>query len=328
MSKSQDSALLPMLCSLPKSADEAARMLVAKGWIYELKLDGVRIVAEKEGPRVRLLYRKARDTTASYPEVAEAVAALQEGSVVLDGEVVAFDERGRTSFGMIQRRIPFSRPRDVALARAEVPVAYVVFDVLSVDGRDVRDEPLVERKKLLASIVPSKGLVTRMDHLEDDGRPLFALCEKEGLEGVVAKRRVSKYRPGTRSPDWVKLKCAAEDDFVVVGWTRGEGTRDRLGAIDVASYDGRELVIRGKVGSGFDERSLELVRGRLAGKEIPACAAKGALERAPRGRVFVEPEVVVSVKHHGWTGEGRLRAPVFRGVREDVDPADCVARPD
>jgi bifunctional non-homologous end joining protein LigD len=317
-----------MLCSLAKSPDEAARLLAQKGWIYELKLDGVRIVAEKKGARVRLLYRKARDTTASYPEVAEAVAALPVESVVLDGEVVAFDERGRTSFGMIQRRIPFFRPRDVAVARAEVPVAYVVFDVLSVEGRDLRDAPLVERKRLLRSLVSSKGIVTTMDHLEDDGRPLFALCEKEGLEGVVAKRAQSKYRPGTRSPDWVKLKCAREDDFVVVGWTRGEGTREHLGALDLASYDGDVLVVRGKVGSGLDERSIELLRARVSGLEVPASAAKGDLERAPRGRVFVRPEVVVSVKHHGWTGEGRLRAPVFRGVRDDVDAVECVARPE
>jgi bifunctional non-homologous end joining protein LigD len=328
MSKTQDAALLPMLCTLARTPEEAARALTAKGWIYELKLDGVRIVTEKKAGKVRLLYRKARDTTASYPEIAEAVLALPVAEVVLDGEVVAFDERGRTSFGRIQRRIPHFRPRDVAVARAEVPVAYVVFDVLFVDGRDVRDEPLVERKRLLRAIVPAKGVVTTMDHLEDDGRPLFELCRKQGLEGVVAKRAQSKYRSGTRGPDWVKVKCTDEDDFVVVGWTRGEGGRENLGALDLASYEGKELVLRGKVGSGLTDDSIALVHARMAGKEVSACAAEGELERAPRGRVFVRPELVVSVKHQGWTNEGRLRAPVFRGVRDDVEPGECVARPD
>jgi bifunctional non-homologous end joining protein LigD len=200
-----------------------------------------------------------------------------------------------------------------------------VFDVLWAYGKDARALPIEARKALLEKIVPNDGIVRFMPHHTDDGRALFELCKRSGLEGVIAKRGGSPYRSGSRSPDWVKIKAEKSDEFVVFGYSRGEGGRGRLGALDIATYEDGELIVRGKVGSGLDERSIE--RLMKAMHEEPSPSAKGALERAPRGRVFVRPEIVVSVRYLGWTEEGRLRAPVFRGIRDDVQPEECTSRP-
>ena len=313
-----------MLCSMGGSSGAE---LCRKAWIYELKLDGVRILAHRHGDDIDLVYRSSRNATTTYPEIVRALRELKTKDVVLDGEVVSFDEAGRPSFQRLERRIGLDRADDIGLAEREVPVAYVVFDVLSVGGRDVRLLPLSERRALLETLVPDTGRVRVLDFLRDDGRPLFELCRREGLEGVIAKRGDSAYRSGIRSDDWVKVKCQSDDDFVVVGLTRGSGGRDALGALDLATYAGDSLVVRGKVGSGLDERTIAAITTRAAGLVIDAPAATGEMLRAPRGRTFVRPEIVVTVRYGGWTDEGRLRHPVFRGIREDVAPSACVAAP-
>jgi bifunctional non-homologous end joining protein LigD len=297
-------------------------LLERPGWSYELKLDGVRILAEKEGRRVKLVYRSGLDASSTYPEIVEAMAELAAERVVLDGEVVAFDDAGRPSFERLQRRIGLGRKR---ASRHEVPVAYVVFDVLAHELRDVTGLPLRDRRALLARIVPGSGCIRTLDHLEEDGTPLFELCKKQGLEGVIAKRDDSPYLPGRRSADWIKIKAERSDELVVVGWTRGRG--GGIGALDLASYEGGRLVTRGKVGSGIGEATARRLLERFESMEIPACAAEGPLEPAPLGRTFVRPEIVVSVRFHSWTEDGRLRQPVFRGVRDDVLPDECNASP-
>lgn len=318
------------------SAREITPMLCATGevpltddaWSYELKLDGVRILGARNGDEVALYYRTRRAATAAYPEVVEALAAMVPGDFVLDGEIVAFDEGGKPSFHRLTRRIHASKPMDVRFAMRSVPVVYVAFDVLAVGGRDLRSLPLDARRSVLEALVRGRGAVRRLDAFAGDGRPLLELCRTHDLEGLVAKRRHAPYRAGERSPDWVKIKREREDDFVVVGYTRGERSRGRLGALDLASHDANgRLVVRGKVGSGLDRESIDLLLERFRGREQKRCAAEGDLERAPRGRVLVEPEVVVAVRFGGWTDEGRLRHPVFRGIRDDAEPADCTAAP-
>ncbi|MFW6067067.1 MAG: DNA ligase D [Myxococcota bacterium] len=314
--------LVPMLC-----VTEGAP-LSGEDWLYELKLDGVRILAERRHDEVGLFYRTRRTATPAYPEVVEALRAMVPDRFVLDGEVVAFDDAGKPSFQRLARRIHASRPFDVQLAMRSVPVVYVVFDVLAVGAHDLTPLPLEARKEILAELVRGAGPVRRLDHLAGDGRPLLQLCETHDLEGLVAKRRSSSYRPGERSPDWVKIKCARDEDFVVVGFTRGERSRAPLGALDLASFDAQgRLRVRGKAGSGLDGESIQRLRERLDPLVREDCAAEGELERAPRGRAFVEPRVVVRVRFDGWTDDGRLRHPVFLGIREDTEPEGCTAAP-
>jgi bifunctional non-homologous end joining protein LigD len=315
----------PMLCQ-ELGQQRRSQLLARAGWLYELKLDGIRIIAEKRGEDVTLWSRRGTAVTSSYPEIVRAVRSLPAGRVLLDGEIVAFDERGRPSFSRLGRRMHGARPGSDG-AR-EAPVTYVVFDLLSVGERDLMPLTLVERKQLLSELVRGPGWVRRLDHLVDDGRPLYEFCLRERLEGVVAKRQSSRYQPGRRrSGDWVKLKCERDDEFVVVGLTRGLGARAELGALDVASYEGERLTVRGKVGSGFDRAATEEILERTRGTERATPAAEGSFEPAPRGRLLVEPRVVVSVRHLGWTEQGRLRFAVFRGIRDDVPASACRSRP-
>jgi bifunctional non-homologous end joining protein LigD len=206
------SGLQPMLCALDGATLSDPERL------YELKLDGVRIVADKHGSRVALRYRNGRSATASYSEVARAVSLLPAEDAVLDGEIVTFDADGKPSFEKLAPRIHAQRPLDIEQARSQVPVVYLVFDLLALGGRDLTGLPLLERKRILSQLVRGRGLVRVLDHIEDDGTALYEFCRRERLEGVVAKRKLSPYRVGPRrTTDWVKLKCERDDDFVVLG---------------------------------------------------------------------------------------------------------------
>lgn len=319
----------PMLClDLPNATPEVAReVLTRQGWVYELKLDGVRVVADKHAGEVALWSRRGPAVSQSYPEITRAVRALPAARLVLDGEIIAYDASGRPSFARLARRI-HARTADVWQLAREIPVSYIVFDLLAMDDLDLRDIPLRKRKELLSRVVRGKGFVRSLDHFDEAGQPLFEFCRREGLEGVVAKRADSPYRLGPRrSGDWVKVKCHREAEFVVVGLTRGKGARSQLGAIDLASYRGEQLVIRGKVGSGLEQTAISTVLELARGSERATCAATGSLEPAPNGRTFVEPRVVVSVRFGGWTEDGRLRFPVFLGIRSDIEPTACTSAP-
>ncbi len=314
--------LTPMLC-----ADSGAG-LDAADRLYELKLDGARILAERRGAQVSLRYRNGRIATDSYPEIARAVSSLASSHVVLDGEIVAFDDEGRPMLQRLMPRIQARRPLDVRRVAAQVPVVYVVFDVLQLGERDLTRLPLSERKALLSQVIVGSGLLRALDHLDGDGRALFDFCRERGLEGVVAKRRGSRYRPGpVRSGDWVKIKCQRDDEFVVIGWVTGKGSRKRVGALDLGSYAGDRLVYRGKVGSGFDQTTLDLLDKRLGELEVDTPAFEGEAPRESGTRRFVRPELVASVRYLGFTEDGRLREPVFRALRDDIEPRQCTAQP-
>ena len=320
--------LVPMLCGRDETGE---RVLADSGWIFEVKLDGVRILADKRGDRVSLAYRKVRDATETYPEIVEAVAQLAEKRLVLDGEVVAFDENGRPDFQLLGRRIQ-SRGSSVRRAVQSVPVVYVVFDVLVVGDRDVSGLPIEARKAILEQIVDASGEPQqrnerlRIQPTFSDGKELFRQCRAHALEGVVAKRAGSTYRTGDRSADWVKVKCELDADLVVIGWTDGTGTRSRLGALDVAAYDGDRLVARGSVGSGLDDDMIDALLDRLRSLEMPEPVIADGKLRPKRGRHFTRPEVVVSVRYMGISKDGLLLHPVFRGVRMDLAPEECVLR--
>lgn len=296
--------------------------------IYELKLDGVRLLAGRSGADVTLVYRSQRVMTATYPDVARAVRALCTDRVVLDGEVVAFDADGKPSFQRLGQRMHMTRPHDVRHAVAQVPVVYVVFDLLAVGARDTRRLPLRTRKALLAEIVPKRGMIRLLDHLDADGRPLWDLCGKAGLEGLVAKRADSPYLEGpARTDHWLKIKRDREADFVVVGYVEGNGGRRSLGALELGTYEGERLVHRGRVGSGLSAATIRLLLERLRPLEAAEPTAEGDPVPAGGQRHFSRPELVVNVTFTGWTEDGHLRHPVFRGIRDDLPPSACVAAP-
>ncbi len=314
-------ALTPMLCAAEgASLSEADRL-------YELKLDGVRVIADRTGQDVVLRYRKQRVATDAFPEIVRAVRALAPDRVVLDGEIVSFDDEGKPSFERLARRIHVSRARDVTRLVRDVRVVYVVFDLLALGDYDLTGLPLTQRKELLRALLPGAGRLRALTHIEAQGEPLFQLCQQAGLEGVVAKRVSSTYHPGPkRLTDWVKIKTERDAEFVIVGWERKRASRT-LGALLLASYEGERLVLRGKAGSGLSEAAqLELLE-RLQPLSVPTCPAEGELPAAPMERHFVSPKLVASVRYLGWSESGSLRFPVFRGLRVDVDPADVGARP-
>lgn len=316
------SELVPMLCST-KGGE-----LVEKGRVYELKLDGVRIIAHKQQDEVALRYRSLRPAALNYPEIARAVRALPPGELVLDGEIVAFDDHGRPSFQRLAPRIQARRPVDVSQARVSCPVNYVVFDLLQLGPYDLRPLPLIERKRLLGKLLPGRGLLWVNAHVADDGSALFQWCRRERLEGVVSKLARGPYRPGpARTPDWVKHKCAREDEFVIVGYLSGKGSRQRLGALELATFDGAQWVYRGRVGSGLAEADIDDLLARLAPLRREDDPAVGEPLPYQGQRFCVEPRLVARVEYLEWTPDKRLRMAVFLGLRDDVAPEACRAAP-
>lgn len=294
----------------------------ADGWQFELKYDGYRLVAGKTGPEARLYSRRQRELTATFPEIARAVASLPWGDLVLDGEVVAQDERGRPSFQLLQQRGALTRPDEVQRAIVDVPVVFYVFDLLAFHGRDVRPLPLRERRAILARLLPRLGPVRFSDHVERDGVALFESVRKLGLEGVVGKRSDSPYRAG-RSGAWVKVRTERTGDFAVVGWSAPKGARSGFGALHIAYALDGGFVYVGKVGSGFDERELATTFARLQGLTVKDAPCTGPIPRE-RGTVWVRPELVCEVRYLELTDEGILRQPTFLRFRGDKRPHECV----
>jgi bifunctional non-homologous end joining protein LigD len=297
----------------------------AEGWLFELKYDGYRLLARREGGRVELRTRGGEDATAAFPEVEQAVGLLPADALV-DGELVVLGGDGRPSFQALQGRGQLRRREDAARAAVAAPATLFAFDLLWLGGRDLRGLPLRERKRLLARLVPRLGPLRYADHVEARGRAMFREVEGRGLEGVVGKRADSAYRPG-RSADWVKVRVARTDDLAVVGFTAPRGARSGFGALLVAAGgEGGGLTFAGAVGSGFDERQLSALHARLSARRRATPPCGGAVPRG-RGVTWVEPELVVEVRYREWTGDGLLRQPVFVRVREDKRVGEVDRRP-
>ena len=290
------------------------------GWLYEIKYDGVRVLAAREGAEVALYGRAGQVFTPRYPEVVTALRALPLDRFVLDGEVVALDESGRPSFQRLQNRMHLTRPADVERARSTVPVSAVFFDALALDGRDLRRLPLAERKACLALAVPARGVIRYGDHVLERGEAFYEAAAEQRVEGIIAKRADSRY-VGGRTRDWLKIKCYGRQEFVIGGWTDPQGTRGWFGALHLGLYEGDRLVYVGKVGTGFDEAALRLVRDRLLPLARPTSPfATGT--PAGRGHHWVEPSLVCDVRFAEWTHDGGVRHPTFLGLRDDKPPAE------
>ncbi|MBI2963955.1 MAG: DNA ligase D [Deltaproteobacteria bacterium] len=307
----------------PMLAEARDRPFSGKDWLFELKYDGFRLLVAREGGEPRLLYRRGDDVTARFPEIARAVRALPFDSLVMDGEVVVLDETGRPSFQRLQKRAQLARAADVERAAGEHPATAFLFDLVGVEGFDLRSLPLVERKEILRRIVPPAGALRYADHVAERGGDFFEEVGRLGLEGMVAKQRSSPYRAG-RSADWIKVRREHAADFAIVGFTEPGGSRRGLGALHLAGGAAGDLRYAGRVGSGLDERTLGALRGRLQGLRRPSPPCSGP---TPRGRehVWVEPELVCEVRFKERTGDGSLRQPVFLRLREDKTIGDGLA---
>jgi bifunctional non-homologous end joining protein LigD len=300
---------------MPMLATSAEELPTGRGWLYEVKWDGYRAITRVAGGDATLMSRRRNDLTGRFPGVARAIeAAVRTPDCVLDGEVCALDERGRSSFSAMQQGKP------------ETPIVYFVYDVLEADGEPLLDLPLVERRKRLESLLDGRSKTVRVSETFEDGQALFEAAKKEGLEGVVAKREDSRYLPGKRTREWLKVKTRNRQEFVIAGYTRGQGRRSgTFGSLVLAVHRGDELVYVGNVGTGFSEdeidRLLSLLRP-LERKEPPF----PVVPKMPRVRkgdvVWVEPKLVCEVEFVEWTHDGHLRAPAYQGLREDKEPEE------
>jgi bifunctional non-homologous end joining protein LigD len=300
----------------PKAADVMKAVLTDErfsdpNWIYERKLDGIRCIAIRSGKRLRMLSRNNLSLNARYPELAEALAAEPCQRFAIDGEVVAF-AGSQTSFARLAQR--HQRP---------VSVFLYVFDVLWIDGRDVRKLPLRSRKRLLRAALDFKGQVRYTPHRNERGEAFFEEACRKGWEGLIAKRADSPYS-AARSRDWLKFKCEHGQEVVVGGFTAPKGSRTELGALLLGYYADGELRYAGKVGTGFDQATLRELGAklrRIRRKTSPFADADSIRER---GVTWVQPRLVAEVGFTEWTRHGRLRHPRFLGLRFDKSPREVV----
>src|SRR5271157_432732 len=303
-------------------ADTAERPFSGRGWLFELKYDGYRLLAERDGDRVELRFRGGHDATATFPELRRALLALPMDTFVLDGELVVLDEEGRPSFQRLQERVQLRRPMEIERGRVALPATLFVFDLLACGGFDLRPLPLLKRKDLLRRLLPASGPLRFADHVEEHGEDLFRAARDLGLEGLVAKATEAPYRAG-RSKNWLKLRVERTGDFAVVGFTEPRGSRTGLGALHLALREGNDWVYTGRVGTGMSDRQLRQLQSRL----VPTVRGTPPFTGpAPKGKehVWVEPALVCEVRFKEWTRDGLLRQPAFLRLREDKTPIECV----
>jgi bifunctional non-homologous end joining protein LigD len=317
------SGVRPMFASAGKLPRDEAR------YAYELKWDGIRALAYCEPGRVRLESRNLRDVSSQYPEVTRALReALGAREALIDGEVVAFDDEGRPNFQRLQRRMHLASDSAVRRRMADAPATYIAFDVLHLDGRPLLDVPYADRRDALNGLsLDSASLQAPRQHL-GDGKALLELTRERGLEGLVAKRLDSTYQPGRRSRDWIKVKNVRTTELVVAGSMPGQGGREgRIGALLVGYHDDAgELRYAGRVGTGFTERTLDDLERLLAARERSTSPFSG--RQPPKEARFVDPDLVAQIEFNEWTHAGTLRAPSFKGLRDDIDAADVRRDPD
>jgi bifunctional non-homologous end joining protein LigD len=309
--------LAPMLAhSGPLPRDESK-------YGFEVKWDGIRTVLFCDHGHLSLQGRNFSDFTPRYPEVRPLARELGAHRIVLDGEVVAFDEQGRPSFERLQSRMHLASDAAVKRRMRDTPVTYVAFDLLYLDGHSTLPLSYEDRRELLERLELEGPAWRAPAYHRGEGSALLEATRNLGIEGIVAKRLDSPYEPGRRASGWVKVKNVNEQDVVIGGWTPGEGGRSAtLGAIAAGVYDDDKLVYVGKVGTGFTERTLALLQREL--EPLRRDDSPFKRRQPPKGTRFVEPRLVARVELREWTRSGTMRAPSFKGLRDDVDPQDCV----
>jgi bifunctional non-homologous end joining protein LigD len=305
----------------PMLAERSARPFSRPGWLFEVKYDGYRCIAERHGESAELRSRRGRDLSHTFPELVHALGTLPVEHFVLDGEIVASDAEGRPVFQRLQQRAQLQSSRDVERAALEIPVVLFAFDLLAFEDYDLRGLALSVRKSILEELLPKRGPLRYSAHFEERGEAVYEEITRRRLEGMVAKKADSSY-VSRRSADWRKIRALRTDDFVIVGFTAPRGSRTGFGALHLGAYLGPELVYVGRVGSGFGDRQLSELRRDLnaIARPTPPCPVPESLAR---GSVFVEPELVCEVRYTELTSEGSLRQPVFLRLRDDKAPEEC-----
>lgn len=291
----------PMLATL------VAEPFDRPGWVFEEKYDGDRVLAYKEGDRVRLLSRNEKDLTDRFPRIARAIAKLHSQTLLLDGEVVVFDGKGVSRFEL--------------LPRIGADPVYAVFDCLFHDGRDLRCEPLSARRAVLENAIGSGRTLIPSRRFSADGREAFRLAKRRGYEGLVAKDLSSPYVEA-RSARWLKVKVRQEDEFVICGYTKPAGSRKHFGALLLGAYSEHRLHYVGKVGTGFDASTLASLHHRFQSLVRSQTALVDPLRE--KGMVFIAPTLVAQISFQEWTADRKLRQPVFLGLRDDKSAQDVL----
>ena len=277
------------------------------GWVFEEKYDGIRVLAYKEGKRVSLLSRNDVERTKDFPEIVAAIATLRPACLLLDGEVVVLDRSRVSRFQLLQQR--------------KGHASYAVFDCLYADSTDLRREPLSVRREILEKVVPANRFLRLSRRLSSNGFESYKLAKRRGYEGLIAKDRSSPYIE-RRSKYWLKVKVHQEDEFVIVGFTAPQGSRQHFGALLLGAYEDAKLRYAGKVGTGFDKNTL----GTLSKQFRPLTVDKLALLDSPRERnvTLVKPRLVAQISYQELTADKKLRQPVFLGLRDDKRPNEVV----
>jgi bifunctional non-homologous end joining protein LigD len=307
-------SVAPMLASIaarPPSGDE---------WLYEVKWDGVRAISFIEDNQLRLFSRTQKRCDRQYPELSVLPRLIKASTAILDGEITVLDEKGRSSFNLIQPRISVADPNSIAHLARSTPVTLFLFDLLYLDGYDLRGVPLENRRKLLAAIVTPAERVHVSDYFVANGDAMLEAARAHGLEGIIAKRRDSKYE-GRRGGEWLKIKVVSTEDFVIGGFTHGD--RDYFSSLVLGCYQDGRLVHVGQVGTGFNEKSLKEIYTRIEPLITKRSPFPGGI-KALRDVTWVRPELVAEIKYLEVTPDGLLRAPVFLRLRPDKNPKDCV----
>ncbi|HYR21620.1 MAG TPA: non-homologous end-joining DNA ligase [Chthoniobacterales bacterium] len=295
-------------------------------WLYELKFDGIRAIAIKNGRKVSLISRNENKLNERFPEIAEAVKSLPVRECVVDGEVVALDEEGRSSFQLLQA---------LEMEGRKAPLRFYIFDLLQLNGKSLLGLPLEQRKQVLVKICEDLGDPIRYSgEISGDVKSLLAEVKRRGLEGLIGKQRNSVYEPGRRSGSWIKLKTVHQQEFVIGGYTPPAGSRKYFGAVLVGYYEGGKLKFAGKVGSGFTAKSLSILYKKFREEEWDDCPfvdlpskqggewVQGITPSMMKKMHWVNPKFVAEIKFAEWTRDGKLRQPVFLGLREDKSPTE------
>ncbi len=315
-------------------AEPREKPFTKEGWIFELKLDGYRLLAAKRKGEALLLTRNGNDYTAVFPEIARAVKALPVDELIIDGEVVVLDDEGKPNFSRLQRRGRLKSQLDIKRAAVELSSTFYAFDLIAAGEFDLRPLPLIRRKHFLKEALPGAGAVRYLDHIETEGEAFLEQVNALHLEGIIAKKADAPYRAG-RGGQWLKIKAEPTDDFVIVGFTEARGSRVGFGALQLADYVGDKLVYAGRAGTGFTEHLLRDLRATLAAhvRNDPPCfgpvltpnAEALPSEAIPEVRTttWVDPLYVCEVRFREWTPDGLLRHPAFMRLRDDKRPHDC-----
>jgi bifunctional non-homologous end joining protein LigD len=313
-------------------AEPSDNAFTRDGWVFELKLDGYRLIASKSRGEALLLTRNGNDYTAVFPEVARAIKALPFDHIIVDGEVVVMDSQGKPSFARLQQRGRLSSPVDIGRAAVELPSTLYAFDILAFDQYDLRPLPLTVRKRLLMEALPKLGAVRTLDHIDREGELFMQQVVAMGLEGIIAKRADAPYRGG-RTDRWLKIKAERTDDFVIVGFTKPKGTRSHFGALQLGDMVNGELTYAGRVGTGFNDVLLDELQSLLSPivRPTPPCNPPigAGLTAIPETRTttWVDPIHVCEVRYREWTPDGLLRHACFMRLRHDKRPHETERQP-